>query len=242
MSNRRIVTIHAVDEKTFSPQRFIRYIKVMRFLGYKFVSVNEILSKKKGKKLIALTIDDGYKCCIHNLLPLLNKMKIPALIFLPMGLLNLKRDNYQLKKSECYPEQDMMSDDDVNLWINEGYDIGYHTHKHLDLYHAQNNQIITDDFINGIQFMNKKGWKTNYFAYPKGFLPKDRTSFEKLLKENDIEYAFTINWGNVNDESPFYINRVCLGNKENFIWTILKSIGLVDSYFYNRRITKEQII
>lgn len=242
MSKRRIVTIHAVDNKTFSPIRFLRYVKVMRFLGYEFISMDQILASNKKNKFITLTIDDGYKSCIRNLLPILKKLNIPALMFIPTGLLNLERNNPELKKHECYPDQDMMNYEDVNFWINNGFEIGFHTNKHIDLYEIHDNQIISNDFINGMKIMHKMGWHTHYFAYPKGFLPKDRIFFEKLLKDNNIKYAFTINWGNVNPESPYYINRVCLGNKENFIWSILKSIGWGDFYFYKKRITKEQII
>lgn len=242
MRNKRIVTIHAVDNSTFTPKKLINYIKTMRFLGYKFVSVDEILSSSSNDKLIALTVDDAYKSCINNLVPILETFQIPALMFIPVGLLGKKADDKDLQASECYPNQDIMDVNDVNLWLNKGFQIGYHTYNHIDLYHANDKNIIENDFCRGVHLMQTMGWYTTYFAYPKGFLPKERTHFEILMKKAGIKYAFTINWGDVNIESPYYINRICLGNKENFIWTIIKSIGFADFYFYKKKIYKEQTI
>ena len=64
--------------------------------------------------------------------------------------------------------------------------------------------------------------------------------FEKLMSKYGIKYAFTICWGGVHADDCYYINRVCLGNHEPFIWSILKTMGFCDYYFLKKRLTIEQ--
>lgn len=241
MFEKRIVAIHSISDQNLSQNRLIHYIRTMRFLGYKFVSVDTILSDKHNGKLLALTVDDGYKSCIKNLIPVLEKYKIPALMFLPTQLLGLPENHDELLKNECYRNESIMSVEDVNLWVYKGFDIGFHTGKHIDLYYHED-QEIEKDFREGMDIFRKNGWEIKYFAYPKGFLPKNRNLFEGLLREYNIEFAFTINWGRINSEEPFYVNRVCLGNHEPFLWSILKTIGAGDAYFRKKRVYKEQQI
>lgn len=241
MFEKRIVAIHSISDQNLSQNRLIHYIRTMRFLGYKFVSVDTILSDKHNGKLLALTVDDGYKSCIKNLIPVLEKYKIPALMFLPTQLLGLPENHDELLKNECYRNESIMSVEDVNLWVHKGFDIGFHTGKHIDLYYHED-QEIEKDFREGMDIFRKNGWEIKYFAYPKGFLPKNRNLFEGLLREYNIEFAFTINWGRINSEEPFYVNRVCLGNHEPFLWSILKTIGAGDAYFRKKRVYKEQQI
>lgn len=239
MFEQRIVAIHSVSDRTLSQRRLISYIKTMRRLGYKFVTVDTLLSAPKDKKLLALTVDDGYKSCMDNLIPVLEQYEIPALMFLPTQLLGLQANHEELLKHECYTDEAIMSVEDVNLWVHKGFEIGFHTGKHIDLYRCSDHEIERD-FREGMEVFRKNGWRTKYFAYPKGFLPKNKLLFEKLLSEYGISYAFTIYWGKANVNDPYYINRVCLGNHEPFFWSILKTLGCCDGYFRKRRLTIEQ--
>ncbi len=230
----RIVTIHAVSEETYSPKRLVRYIKTVRMMGYEFVSVNEMMASTNKNGLIALTFDDCYQSTFTNAFPILMKYKVPALLFIPTGLLGYPANHPVLVSHECYENEATMTIDEVNKWINEGFDIGFHTWEHIDLYEASDEHIM-DDFKKGVEFMREQGWNTPYFAYPKGFLPKNREMFEELLKLSGFKYAFTINHGDLNVEHPYYINRVCLGNKELFVWGILKTIGFISDWYFRKR-------
>ena len=123
----------------------------------------------------------------------------------------------------------------MKIWKNNGHEIAFHTNEHIDLYEA-NEDVIISDFKSGMEKMSILGYKIKYFAYPKGFLPKNRFEFEKLLQEYSIQKAFTITWGKVNSENPYYINRLCLGDKEPLFWSILKTIGIVDWYYLKQKI------
>ena len=238
---KRIVTIHSVSERYYAPERLVRYIKTMRTLGWKFVPMDEILRPDCIGNVVCLTFDDAYKTCLTVALPILKEMRVPALIFVPTGLLGLEANNAQLLNHACYAGEPTMTAQDINAWLEEGQSIGFHTDKHLNLYVASQEEIYKD-FCCGVEFMKKQGWRSSYFAYPFGFLPQHRADFEQLLMTNSFRYAFTINWGKVDIKNPFYINRVCLGNKENFWWSIAKTLGMADWYFRVKNMRKEQKI
>ena len=210
-------------------------------LGYEFVSLSQILSLNCKRKSIALTVDDAYKSCIYNLLPILDQYRVPAIMFIPTGLLGKCANDPELLEHECYVNEETMNVEDIQLWIDKGYDIGFHTHKHLDLYNSEES-VIDCDFEKGMNFIKHFNWNVSYFAYPKGFIPKNKNYFEQMLLKNNFQFALTINWGRINIDNPFYINRICLGNHEFFYWSIIKSLGLADIYFKIRRMGKEQII
>ena len=204
MYKKVIIAIHSVSENTLSPYRLERYLNIMRILGYKFVSIDQILSSTvENSRMIALTVDDAYKSCITNLMPILQKYNIPALMFVPTGLLELSANDKNLIKNECYKNEATMSMDDVNHWLKNGFSIGFHCHNHLDLYNATNIQEIETDFKAGMKVLKDNHWDSSYFAYPKGFLPKNRIHFHNLLIKNNFTHAFTINWGEVNTEEVF---------------------------------------
>lgn len=233
MFKKRIVAIHSVLESTFTPKHLEDYIQRMKILGYKFVGLDEILSSEcRGKKL-SLTIDDGYKSCITNLLPILKKYNIEATIFISPALLSLPSDSKLLESSSCYQEA-TMTKEDIEYWLAEGHKIGFHTNSHINLYESTIEKAI-EDFEEGIKFFRDNKIDINYFAYPFGFLPKNKTIYEAELLKHGIKNAFTIMWGDVNLKNPYYINRVCLGDNEPTWFSILKSIGLVDFHYYKKQ-------
>ncbi|MEG0517593.1 MAG: polysaccharide deacetylase family protein [Bacteroidales bacterium] len=232
MFDKRIVVIHDVAGDTMKPRRLENIIKVSKALGYRFISLEEILNDRKRGLQLALTIDDAYKSCITTILPILEKHNIKATLFVPTGLIGLKATDPLLRVNECYPDKDIITWDDLQQWKMRGQEIGYHTHCHIDMYHHSDSEIV-DDFLAGIKCLSAQGLNVKYFAYPKGFLPKNKQLVENLFSEHGIECAFTINRGAVNIDNPYYIHRTTLGNKEKFLWSMCKIFGLEDFYFYH---------
>ncbi len=199
-------------------------------LGYKFISMDEILDETKSGKYIHLTVDDGYKTCITSLLPILQEYNIKATFFVAPMLLGLEANHPSLIKNSCYPNESTMTEEEVLLLQSHGHTIGYHTGTHVNLSKADN-EAVRDDFFNGLDLLKEMGVEVTKFAYPFGFLPKDKSFFEGMLRQSNISNAFTVKWGDVNYASPYYINRVCLGDKEPLLWSVLKTIGFVDFYY-----------
>lgn len=233
------MAVHSVGEKTFTPAHLEAYIRSMKRLGYEFVSLKQILSSECNGRFVALTVDDGYRSCATHLLPILRKHGIKACMFVATGLLDLPANHEVLAGHGCYPDEKMMSLADLRLWLSEGHEVGFHTDMHLDLSKTSFAQI-EEDFRNGMSKLAKWGMATDLFAYPFGYLPECRRNFEQLLEANGCKYAFTINWGDVDTDNPYYINRVCLGDHEPSWWSVLKTTGLVD-WYQKRHKSKEEI-
>lgn len=202
----------------------------MMKLGYKFTSLKDILDESKRGKYLHITVDDGYKTCITELLPILEDYNIKATFFIAPFLLGLPANHSQLINNSCYHNEETMSVEDLLLLHRCGHTIGYHTGTHVNL-SCTDNDIIKKDFMNGLKELSLLGLSIKYFAYPFGFLPKHKSFFEDILRQSDITYAFTVKWGDVNSTNNYYVNRVCLGDREPITWSILKTIGAIDFYF-----------
>lgn len=244
MFGNRIICIHGIN-RDFTRTRFIDYIKQMHKLSYKFVSLKELLDENSvEKRILSLTVDDAYKNCVTDLLPILNEYNIKATLFVPTGLIGLKANDEKLLKNSCYSDEDMMDESDIRAWIKAGHVLGFHTHNHIALSDMSWDNIYSD-ISTGMESLSKFDMKIDYFAYPRGFLPKERELFEQLLINNGILYAFTIAWGDVNKSTPLYINRVCLGDREPLWWSCFKTFGFLDWYYRlhtrNRKEIRKQL-
>lgn len=234
MFGSRIICIHAINTQ-FTLVKLKKYINRMRALGYSFVAIEELLNSKK-KKQLALTVDDAYLSVYNELLPYLVKENIPALLFVPTGLLGLPSNHSELINNRCYVNEATMGVKEINNWIASGNQIGFHTCKHLDWSQASLSEIESD-FSKGWDKIIENGWSTPYFAYPFGCISsKYKKQTELLLKSYGIKYAFTLEWADfTNKVSSYYIPRVCLGDWEPSIWSVVKSLGMFDWYGNRKR-------
>jgi peptidoglycan/xylan/chitin deacetylase (PgdA/CDA1 family) len=96
-----ILGFHQVKEKTsclldkrvgvINPADFKKIILYLKRLGYKFVSLEELLktvNASQYKKVAAVTFDDGFKSIYDHAYPLMKKLKIPFTLFLTTSLLH----------------------------------------------------------------------------------------------------------------------------------------------------------
>lgn len=77
-----------------TPNALEYWVSFLRNKGYEFISMDEAVkrveNKSKGKRFIALTIDDGYKDNFVHGLPIFEKLKIPVTIYVSSCFLNKK--------------------------------------------------------------------------------------------------------------------------------------------------------
>lgn len=74
-----------------SPEFFSRFIERSLQQGYSFVSMDEsaelLQKKKKLKKVLCMTFDDGYRDNLTHALPILEAFNVPAVIYCATGFL-----------------------------------------------------------------------------------------------------------------------------------------------------------
>jgi len=152
-----ILTYHRVADTSndphllaVSPENFYEQIKYLK-QNYRVIELDQLVSEVKNKKLkrktLVITFDDGYADNLYNAMPILEKLEVPATVFVSSGHIdgssfhwdkNNKSDqNRPLKKGEL----EKLSE---NKFIN----IGGHTisHPHIPTLNVEQktNEIVDD--------------------------------------------------------------------------------------------------
>jgi len=130
-----ILCYHSISddqsETSVSEGSFERHIKTLKKFGYTFVSLADIFAwLSQGmplpRKAVAITFDDGYADFKTTALPILERYKVPATVFI-VG----EREQYRLSLGT---DLAMLSDEDVaELKKNPLVEVGWHTHTHPNL-------------------------------------------------------------------------------------------------------------
>ena len=110
-----------------------------------------IYSSKDGKTLVALTFDDGYNCWTSEVMPILKQYNLPASGYI------------------TDPEyREGFTWEDAQTLASAGWEIGWHTVKHVQVDVRQRSAII-DDFSQAAPLFELHGLLAPAtFAYPSG--------------------------------------------------------------------------
>ena len=211
--NTKILMYHSIDyppkETPFKslfvrPGEFRRQVKVLKYLGYKFSTMENLREKS-----VVLTFDDAYKNFIENAFPIIERNKVPAYVFVPVSYVgSYNKWDIDSVKVKLH----LMDWKDLNFLIKKGIKIGSHTLTHPFL-----TRILLEDAKREIEYSkklleDKLGVEIDTFCYPYG---DTNEKIEELVKNAGYKYAFTTKEGKFNGvENPFAINRIFVeGNK-----------------------------
>ncbi|KKR30453.1 hypothetical protein A2715_04515 [Candidatus Woesebacteria bacterium RIFCSPHIGHO2_01_FULL_39_32] len=200
--------------------------KQINFLVKKFnvVGLREILkSNNLGRKpRVAITFDDGLSGVYKNAFPILEKLGVPATVFLIRG--NLGTTGY-------------MHITQIKKLIKSGWEIGYHTASHKDLTKLTGNALIKE--IGGKNILEKElGVQISYFAYPHGKYKNETVS---IVSKSNFLFAFTTSGRKVSHlkKYKFILGRITISNffsQDNFeslFTTTGFIINLIFTYFWS---------
>jgi peptidoglycan/xylan/chitin deacetylase (PgdA/CDA1 family) len=223
----KIICLHSISGNGYSEHMFKELLFSLKSIGYEFTPLSKVA---EGRKNIAISFDDGYEDNYTTAYPILNEFDAVGTVFIVTDFI---QGNIQRKDlvNNGLQELSSLSKKQISILIQSGWDVGYHTKSHTNLYQADNSQL-DDDFKKGLNcFSDITGNKSSYcFAYPFGFIPKDKNSFEGLLVQTGCLAAYTTRWGEVNMGNRYYIKRVVIGDNDKLIWTLLKISGILNIY------------
>ena len=135
-----ILTYHEIAEKSdalepafaVSPTNFVRQMDWLKNNGYHFVSMDDVLADRSGKKplpekAVLLTFDDGYRSMYANAFPVLKMFKAPAVVALIGNWLDT---NGTVRfEGKPVPRNVMLMWDDVRAMTQSGLvEIANHTY------------------------------------------------------------------------------------------------------------------
>ena len=155
---------------------FDKQMQMIKNLEYKFYNpelLEKEFNKKKTKKKILITIDDGFQSFYDEAWPYLKENNIPFILFVstePVG-----KNGY------------MTWDQIIEIENSELGTIGHHSHTHEYLIDMENKDFINDIETASKIFNEKLGYVPPIFSYPFG-------EYSKFMKDY-ISSKFTLAFG-----------------------------------------------
>lgn len=153
---------------TVHPASFKRQMRWMRRLGYRGLSMRDLMPYLKGEtrgKVFGITFDDGYRNVHQHAMPVLNELGFTATNYFVARQLD-GSNVWDLEKG--IPESALMSLEEMRQWAAYGHEVGSHTldHVHLPLLSPEiaNYQITQSK----LELEQAIGAPVTAFCYPYG--------------------------------------------------------------------------
>jgi peptidoglycan/xylan/chitin deacetylase (PgdA/CDA1 family) len=115
------------------PRRFKFQMWMLKILGYKGLSLKDLKPYLDGDmhgKVVGITFDDGYQNNLINAAPILKKYDFSATCFIVSEKIG-SSNTWDLDNK--ITQRPLMSENEINDWLELGMDIGAHTKTHADL-------------------------------------------------------------------------------------------------------------
>ncbi len=158
-------------------EKFSRVIERLRRIGT-FVNTDTCLAMLEGKKAIDgkyfhLSFDDGFKNVITNAIPILKKNGVPAITFVPTGLVGAaweKVQHYCITTVKYPGVIEMAGWEDLQRAVDAGYEVGSHTKMHARFCDISSNLERMEDEILGsrLELEKRLGVECKYISWPNG--------------------------------------------------------------------------
>ena len=116
-----------------SPETFSRQMSVLNRLGYRGLSMNDLLPYLQGEKqgkVFGITFDDGYENNLRCALPVLKKFGFTSTCYIVASLVG-KENSWDLVRG--VPQVPLMNAKQLQDWVDAGQEVGSHTLTHPSL-------------------------------------------------------------------------------------------------------------
>lgn len=158
---------------SLSPSTLTEHIRLLRNLGFRFVTVGEIASEIISRRrlvepTIALSFDDGFKDNLTHVLPILQSSGIRATFFVTAGLAAARRSVVsRYHEITSYPTE-YLNGADLRELKAAGMEIGAHTYSHPNLAKLGRGAVLRELRISRDYLEQTIGSPVEQFAYPFG--------------------------------------------------------------------------
>lgn len=193
-----------------------KQIKALKLLGYKFLRSQDLLKRPKDRAVL-LTFDDAYLDFWENAFPFLMEEGVPALVFVPAGLVGKfnKWDYERLKVKKT-----IMDWQHLKELVSAGIEIGSHslTHPYLSKIPEESAKREIEDSKKLLE--DKLGIEIKTFCYPYGDYNQ---KVRDMVAKAGYLMAFTTKHGSFS-KSPnlFEIRRITVFGNDFLLKFIFK--------------------
>lgn len=194
-SSMTIVAFHRVndilseeDSLTCSSTKFYEFC---RFFASRFrvVSLSEQLRACRSNTpmggTLSITFDDGYRDNAEIAAPILKQLGLPATFFITTGFIESQQVPFWDRELPVQPG--WMSWEQVRELDRDGFNIGCHTHTHIDMGTATAD-AIREELRTSRQLLERQlGKPVTLFAYPFGGRENIRDQSIEIVREEGFE-------------------------------------------------------
>ena len=184
------------------PRRFKFQMWLLKMLGYQGLSIRQLrpyIDGEKTGKVVGITFDDGYQNILVNAAPILKKYNFSATCYIVSQCVGSSNTWDMNNKVTQRP---LMTEDEINEWLNLGMDIGAHTKTHADLTSISKSNARIEIFVCKRELENIYKVKVDDFCYPFGRFNELVCS---LVQDSGYLSATSMKRGRVNSKSNRYI-------------------------------------
>jgi peptidoglycan/xylan/chitin deacetylase (PgdA/CDA1 family) len=168
-----VIVYHAVGERPreLDPEGLFisqtQFESQMEFLARQrtVVPLSQILAPggDGGRRRVAITFDDGFRNVLTAAVPVLRHYALPAAVFVPTKWLDVPSGN-----DASAGAIETLTIDDLRELDRLGYEIGSHSHSHLDCSRAARAQVVVDLTKSVRELTAALGRAPRYLAWPYG--------------------------------------------------------------------------
>ena len=207
-----------------SPQSFSRQMGLLKLLGYKGLSMNDLEPYLKGVKqgkVFGITFDDGYENNLRCALPVLKRYGFTSTCYIVANLIG-KENSWDAGRG--VPQVPLMNVKQLQDWVDAGQEVGSHTLTHPSLptldFTSQKEEITNSRLQLEAAVAQLNG--VRHFCYPYGGF--NQFSVE-CVKDAGYETATTTVRGRVSmagSQRLFLLPRVLVSRTTSLIHFLLK--------------------
>lgn len=156
---------------------------------------------------LSITFDDGYRNNYQVAAPILRRLNLPATFFVTTGFIGT--DAVPPWDRHLSPPPSWMDWEQVRSLASQGFEIGSHTHTHLDLGAADVATVRAELQASQQKLREELGRPARFFAYPFGGRENISERSRELVREAGFDCCASC-CGGVNPPTvdPYQINRI----------------------------------
>ena len=196
-----------------------RQLKLLKFMGFDFLSLGDLLLNKKIKKGVLLTFDDAYLDFWVKALPIFMELKVRSVIFVPVALVGSYNqwdyDRIRIKKP-------IMNWEHIKELHSLGFEIGSHSLTHPYLSKIDPQKAWEEIYTSKVILEDKLGTEIKAFCYPYGDYSQQ---VRDMVQRAGYSIAFTTRHGSFEESENFFeVRRITIFGNDflpKFLYKVL---------------------
>lgn len=204
-------------EYSVTPAEFARQMERLAHWGYTPIRTEDWIEWcREGKPLpqkpVLITFDDAYADLVEHALPVLQRRRFPAVVFVVTGLLG--KTNEWDEKDESRALR-LMSADQIREWAQQRIEFGAHSRTHSDLTSLSPAELEREIAGSASELESILSLRPTAFAYPYG--KSNREVRERVSRGFDLSFTVADGLNSFSMASHCLMRRVAVYPRDGML-------------------------